>query len=77
MPYITLYSNNYNPSGFNKGKLDLKCEFGEQLCSVMGKLNEYRMPENQLLVLYTKFGKKIDNWNFPIKENMIFYINEN
>ena len=66
-------------SGFNKQSMDLSSiKYGSTIQSVMDNLNQFRGPDTQILKLFNQFGQEIPNqlWKMPIKENMIFYIDQ-
>jgi hypothetical protein len=76
MPIITFETYKSNLPGFVNGTLNVKCEFGESLESVMNKLNEFRSPTSKIENLFTFNNKRIlkSDWGIKIKENYKFYV---
>jgi hypothetical protein len=76
MPIITFETNKPNFPGFTNGKLNVKCDFGESLDSVINKLNEFRSPSAKIENLITFNNKRIlkSDWGIKIKENYTFLI---
>lgn len=80
MPYLTLIPSEKavkrQLAGFHQGiALKLNFKVGETAHQVLHRFNEYRMPENQIMVLYAKADlREAFPLQWPLRQDVSVYV---
>ena len=80
MPYLTLIPSEQavkrRLAGFHQGvALNLNFKVGETAHQVLHRFNEYRMPENQITVLYAKADlREAFPLQWPLRQDVSVYV---